>query len=191
MRKVARGELLGLKEYDEQRDALRARVLEVKRARRVHLGDALTFLFENAETVRYQVQEMLRAERLYREEEVLHELETYNELLGGPGELGCTLLVEIADPAERDRRLREWLALPGHLYARLPDGRRVRPAHDSRQVGGDRLSSVQYLRFDVGGVAPVALGSDLPGLVLEVELSPGQQAALADDLRPEQAGPRA
>ena len=182
MKKVARGELLGLKEYDEQRDAVRARVLEVKRARRVHLGPALTFLFENAETVRYQIQEMLRAERLYREEEVLHELETYNELLGGPGELGCTLLVEIVDPAERDVKLRAWLALPQHLYARLPGGRRVRATCDHRQIGSDRLSSVQYLRFAVEGEAPVALGSDLPGLALEAEFTAEQRAALAADL---------
>ena len=182
MRRVARAELLGLKEYDEQRDAIRAQVLAVKRARRVHLGDALTFLFENPETVRYQIQEMLRAERLYREPEVLHELETYNELLGGPGELGCTLLVEIAEPAERDRKLRAWLALPDHLYARLPSGRRVRATYDHRQIGSDRLSSVQYLRFAVEGEAPVALGSDLPALTVEVALSPEQRDALAADL---------
>jgi hypothetical protein len=185
MRKVTRAELLGLKEYDERRDAIRAQVLEVKRARRVHLGGALTFLFENPETVRYQVQEMLRAERLYREEEVAHELETYNELLGGPGELGCALLVEIEDPAERDRKLRAWLALPRHLYVKLADGRRVRAAYDQRQIGAERLSSVQYLRFDVGGAAPVAVGSDLPGLELEAELSAEQRAALAADLAAE------
>jgi len=182
MRKVARAELLGLKEYDEQREGIRARVLEVKRPRRIHLGHALTLLFENTDTVRYQIQEMLRAERLYREEEVLHELETYNELLGGPGALGCTLLVEIEDPAERDRKLREWLSLPEHLYAKLPDGRRVRPTYDKRQVGTDRLSSVQYMTFAVGGVAPVALGCDLPGIGIEVELAAEQRAALAADL---------
>ena len=93
MRKVERTELLGLEAYELRREAIRAEVLEVKRRRRVHVGGVLTFLFENADTVRYQVQEMARVERLFREEELRHELDTYNELLGGPGELGCTLLI--------------------------------------------------------------------------------------------------
>jgi hypothetical protein len=148
----------------------------------VHVGP-LTLLFENPETVRYQVLEMARAERLYREEELRHELDTYNELLGGPGELGCSLLVELADPAERDAKLRAWLALPRHLYAKLADGRKVRPRFDERQVGDDRLSSVQYLVFEVGAEPPVAIGSDLPALSTETPLTAEQRAALAADLR--------
>jgi hypothetical protein len=180
---VVREELLDLKSYDVARDRIRAAVMEAKRLRRVHVGGVLTFLFENVDTVRYQIQEMIRIERLYREEEIQHELETYNELLGGPGQLGCALLVEIEDPEERDRKLRAWVALPDHLYVKLPDGRRVRPVYDPRQVGADRLSSVQYLKFDVGGVAPVAIGCDLPGLPVETPLTPEQRAALEADLR--------
>jgi Protein of unknown function (DUF3501) len=183
MTTVRREDLLDLKTYDAERERIRRDVLEAKRRRRVHVGGALTFLFENAETIRYQILEMIRIERLYREEEIRHELETYNELLGGPGQLGCALLVEIEDPEERDRKLRAWVALPDHLYVKLPDGRRVRPSYDARQVGDDRLSSVQYLKFDVGGVAPVAVGSDLAGFVAEAELTPEQRAALEADLR--------
>ena len=179
--KVQRSELLPLEAYDTRRAAIRSQVLGVKQRRRVHVGP-LTFLFENAETVRYQVQEMARAERLYRDEELQHELDTYNELLGGPGELGCSLLIELAEPAERDAKLRAWLKLPEHLYARLPDGRRVRASYDERQVGDDRLSSVQYLKFGVGREAPVAIGSDLPGLEVETALTEAQRAALQDDL---------
>lgn len=179
--KVARSEILRLEEYDARRDAIRAQVLQEKQRRRVQVGP-LTFLFENADTVRYQVHEMLRAERLYRDAEVQHELDTYNELIGGPGELGCSLLIELPDPAERDVKLRAWLGLPERLYAKLPDGRRVRATYDHRQVGDDRLSSVQYLKFAVGGVAPVALGSDLPGFTVETELTPEQRGALEQDL---------
>ena len=146
------------------------------------MGGALTFLFENTATIRYQVQEMVRAERMRREPEILHELETYNELLGGPGELGVVLLIEITDPAERDRKLREWLGLLPALYARLEDGTRVRPRFDPRQVGEDRLSSVQYLKFDVGGRSPVALGSDLPAFTVEAVLTEAQRDALREDL---------
>jgi hypothetical protein len=183
MRAVGRAEILDLTTYDGQRPAIRAAAMEAKRSRRVHVGEALTFLFENTETVRYQVLEMARAERLYREEEIRHELDTYNELLGRPGELGCVLLIEIAEPAERDAKLRAWLDLPAHLYARLPDGTRVRASYDRRQIGEERLSSVQYLKFDVKGVTPVALGSDLPALTVEAALGPEQRAALEADLR--------
>lgn len=182
MRKVERSEILDLQTYDRERDRLRPAVLSAKEDRRVHVGPHLTFLFENRDTVRYQVQEMVRAERLFREEEIAHELATYNELLGGPGELGCTLLIEIADPADRDRKLRSWLGLVEHLYAALPDGRRVRASFDPRQVGDDRLSSVQYLRFAVGGVAPLAIGSDLPEHAVEAPLGPHQREALQQDL---------
>jgi len=179
MRKVRRDEMLDLAAYDRSRDEIRPAILEAKRRRRVHVAGVLTFLFENTATIRYQVQEMLRAERITREAEIAHELETYNELLGAKGELGCTLLIEIPDPAERDRRLREWLQLPGHLYMKLADGTRVRPRFDARQVGTDRLSSVQYLKFDVRGAA---VGSDLPQLAVEATLDPEQRDALAADL---------
>ena len=182
MQKVTRAELLDLATYDRERDRIREAAMRAKAERRVHVGPHLTFLFENRETTRYQIQEMLRAERLYREPEIVHELETYNELLGGPGELGCSLLIEIADPADRDLKLRAWLKLVEHLYVRTADGRKVRATFDPRQVGEDRLSSVQYLKFAVGGAAPLAVGSDLPALSAEAALTPGQRAALAQDL---------
>lgn len=182
MRRVRRGEIVDYVTYEDERDAYRERVLEVKRARRLHVGEYLTLLFENPTTVRYQVQEMMRTERIVRERDVAHELETYNELLGADGELGCTLMIEIEDPSERDAKLRQWLALPEHVYLRLADGTRVRPRHDPRQRGEDRLSSVQYLRFDVAGQSPVAAGVDLVGLEVETALTDEQRAALASDL---------
>jgi hypothetical protein len=181
VRKVTREELLPLERYDAERPRLRQAAMEAKRRRRIQAGP-LTFLFENAETVRYQVQEMAHAERLFRPEELQHELDTYNELLGAPGELGCSLLIEVPDPGERDAKLRAWRDLPRHLYARLADGRKARPGLDARQVGEDRLSSVQYLKFEVGAEPPVAIGSDLPALTVEATLTEEQRAALRDDL---------
>ncbi|HVO20105.1 MAG TPA: DUF3501 family protein [Anaeromyxobacter sp.] len=182
MRAVRREEILGLSAYEQSREEIRREVLEAKRRRRVHAGGVLTFLFENTATIRYQVQEMVRAERMTREEEVRHELETYNELLGRRGELGVSLLIEITDVAERDQRLREWIDLPRHLYLKLASGEKVRPRFDPRQVGEDRLSSVQYLVFDVRGEVPVAAGADLPQLMVEAALGDEQRAALAQDL---------
>ena len=125
---------------------------------------------------------MMRAERITAEDQIRHELDTYNELLGADGELGCTLLIEIDDPLQRDLVLRKWVQLPEHLYAALADGRRVRAVHDERQISRERLSSVQYLKFPCGGEVPVALGTDLPGIEYEIALSDETRAALADDL---------
>ena len=182
MRIVQREEVLPYEAYERSRAEIRPAVIEAKRRRRVHVGDHLTFLFENAATIRYQVQEMVRAERMSKEADIRHELETYNELLGGKGELGCTLLIEIAEPADRDVKLRAWLGLPAHLYAELEDGTKVRATFDARQVGDDRLSSVQYLKFDVKGRVPVVLGSDLPAHPVEARLTDEQREALRQDL---------
>jgi hypothetical protein len=182
MRPVRREEILELAAYERSRAEIRAAVLEAKRVRRVHVAGVLTLLFENTATMRYQIQEMIRAERMQRDPEIRHELDTYNELLGGRGELGVSLLIEITDPVERDEKLRAWLDLPRHLYLLTEDGEKVRPRFDPRQVGGDRLSSVQYLKYDVRGRVPVAAGTDLPQLPAETPLTSEQRAALAADL---------
>jgi hypothetical protein len=184
MKTVERSEILDYVTYEEQRPAIRAAAMRAKDARRVHVGHHLTFLFESHETIRYQVLEMTRAERMVKEGDIRHELETYNELLGQGGDLGCTLLIEIADPDLRAAKLSEWLSLPGQLYAKLEDGRKVRPTLDERQVGDTRLSSVQYLKFPVAGRVPVAIGCDLadPAVRAETTLSPEQRDALRQDL---------
>jgi hypothetical protein len=179
---VERSEILDWMTYAERREQLRADAMRAKSVRRVIVGDAFTFLFENRETVRYQVHEMLRAEQIVREADVVHELETYNDLLGGVGELGCSLLIGIEDEADRAVKLRQWVGLPQHVYARLEDGTVVRPRFDPRQVGDERLSSVQYLKFAVGATAPVVIGIDLPGIEAETRLDAVQRAALQADL---------
>ena len=183
MRKVHRSELADYQTYNDTREASRAAILEVKRPRRVHVGPWLTFLFENAETIRYQIQEMMRAERIVRESDIRQEIETYNALLGDSGELGCCLLVEIDDRAEREQKLREWRGLPDKVYLRCDDGSLIRPRYDRAQLDDDRISAVQYLKFAVGKRRPLALGCDLPGLVSEAVLNEEQQAALVADLQ--------
>jgi len=183
-RTVERGEVVDYVTYEERRGALREAVMKAKALRRVHVGPHLTFLFENHDTVRYQVQEMMRAERMVKEADIVHEIETYNELLGGPGELGCSLLVELDDREERERKLTRWIALPKHLYVKRADGTRAYARYDERQVGDTRVSSVQYLKFEVGRQAPVAVGCDHadPELHHETTLTAEQRAALQADL---------
>ena len=182
MRKVQRSDVLDFQTYNDRREAYRQRVLEEKAKRRIHVGEHLTFLFESTDTILYQVQEMMRLEQIVRDKDIQHEIDTYNQLLGGPGELGCTLLIEIDDAAERNVKLRSWLALPQHLYLKLDDGSRAPAIWDAAQVGDTRLSSVQYLKFRAGSKRPVAIGSTLPELQIEAQLTEDQQRTLAADL---------
>ena len=101
MKKVSREEVRKAAEYAAFREPFRRSVFEQKDKRRVHVGSYLTFVFENHDTVLYQIQEMIRAENISNESDILHEMTTYNELLGEKGELGCTLLIEIDDAAKR------------------------------------------------------------------------------------------
>ncbi|HXK09644.1 MAG TPA: DUF3501 family protein [Vicinamibacteria bacterium] len=184
MKTVRRDEILDFVTYEEHRGDVRGSAMRAKDARRVHVGPHLTFLFENHETIRYQIQEMMRAERMVKEADIRHEIETYNELLGGPGEVGCTLLIELDSPVERADKLVRWLDLPQHLYALRADGGKAYARYDERQVGETRVSSVQYLKFDVGGKAPAAIGCDHPDPELrhEATLTPEQRNALQADL---------
>lgn len=180
---VQRNELVDYVTYERRvRTEILPTVLKAKAKRRIHLGEHLTFLFENELTVRYQVQEMMRVEQIVAEDDIRHELRTYNELLGDAGGLGCTLLIEIDDPAARDEKLRAWLDLPHHLYVVTESGEQVRPVFDERQVGTDRVSSVQYLKFPLNGETPRSLGCDHPNYTAEQELSAEQAKALAEDL---------
>jgi hypothetical protein len=182
MQSVRRSEIVDYLTYQEGREAFQKTVFAEKARRRIYLGSYFTFLFENTLTIRYQVQEMMRAEKIVREKDISHELETYNAILGGDGELGCSLMIGIEDPGERDVRLREWIDLPAHLYAELRDGTRAYPRFDAGQIGDGRLSSVQYLKFSLNGEVPIALGVELPGCVARTVLSDDQRAALQEDI---------
>jgi ASC-1-like (ASCH) protein len=183
MRPVRREEILDYVTCGEKRNEILEAVLREKKARRIHIGDHLTCLFENHATVLYQIQEMVRVEQLVREADIAHEIETYNELLPGDGALSATLLIEIDDAERRQELLRRWKTLPQHVYVRLEDGQKIYARFDPRQVGEDRLSSVQYLSFDTAGRVPVAVGADHEDLSVETRLEDDQKKALQADLR--------
>ena len=107
MRPIQLSEIKNIAEYEIEREALRPRMIALKDRRRIAVGDHLTLLFENRETVRYQIQEMMRIERMVKPEEIRHEVETYNELIPPPGGLSASLLIEYATAGERDVKLRE------------------------------------------------------------------------------------
>ena len=145
MKRVTRQEILDYVTYEEQREKFRKKIMKIKELRRINVAGDLSFLFENTDTVRYQIQEMIRVERMVKETDILHEIKTYNELLGDSGELGCTLLIEIDDPDERDEKLTQWLELPKHLYLSLEDKSKIRASFDERQIGDARPVSYTHL----------------------------------------------
>ena len=178
MPKVQRSELLDFLTYGEQRDRIRAEAMAAKALRRVHLGEHLTFLFENHTTIRYQILEMVRAEQIVKESQIQHELDTYNAVLGDDGELGCTLLIEIRDAAERAILLHTWRGLPGHIFMTFTDGTCEAARFDQEQMSDEKLSSVQFLKFAVGNRTPLGLMTDLPELETETIIGPDTQEAL-------------
>ena len=182
MKRVTRQEILDYVTYEEQRKQIHEKIMNIKELRRINVAGDLSFLFENTDTVRYQIQEMIRVERIVKETDILHEIKTYNELLGDSGQLGCTLLIEIDDPDERDEKLTQWLDLTKHLYLSLENKSRIRASFDERQIGDSRLSSVQYIKFNTGGKTPVAIGSDSPFLKATTALTADQKKALSEDL---------
>ena len=182
MRKVSREELRKPAEYAAVREDFRRSVMAQKEKRRIHVGAHLTFLFENHDTVLYQIQEMIRAENIVGDAEIRHEMDTYNELLGDRGELGCTLLIEIDDPGKRPELLARWMDLPATVYIETQSGARIGAKFDERQVGDDRISSVQYLKFQLGDQAPLKIGCSHPDIAAETILTPEQSAALCQDL---------
>ncbi|MGZ8764240.1 MAG: DUF3501 family protein, partial [Acidimicrobiia bacterium] len=105
MRKLTNHDIKDLREYERERDAFRAEIITMKKKRRIHVGELITMVFENAATMRFQIQEMARVERLIRDEQIEHELATYNELIPETGQLSSTLFIEITD----DQAVRYWL----------------------------------------------------------------------------------
>lgn len=190
MRKVERGELLPLSEYETVRDRFRARIIEHKRVRRVAIGPYMSAVFEDRDSVLHQIQEMLRTERITREDAVLHEIETYNELVPGHHELSLTLFVEIPDTATRDRMLVELEGLESTFFIEV-DGRRYPARSETRGVIPGRTTAVHYAKvpLDADGVATLragkgkwSVGSAHPRYEHSTALAPTTVASIAHDV---------
>ena len=150
MRRLTPDDILDLDRYELVREEYRARVLAHKRDRRVAVGDKVTMLFEDRETVRYQIQEMARVERIREPEKLEHEIEVYGELIPAPDELSATLFIEIAELNQVKPELDSLVGIDECVCIAIGDGEdeeRVRGCFDERQLEEDRISAVQYVRF--------------------------------------------
>ena len=192
MNPVERGEILNLYEYEKVREVRRQEVIELKRRRRVQVGRYLSFVFENHQTIWFQIQEMIRAERIVDDAKVGDELEVYNGLLPKPGELAATMFIEIGDPAAIKPVLDALLGIDTRDYVRMEiDGRpivgRFEAGHSDEEFG--KLSAVHFVRFEVPPDArktfarsEVALVVDHPNERARAILSADTKTTLAEDL---------
>ena len=178
---VKRSEIFDYQTYEENRLDTKSKIFEIKKHRRVHLGENLTFLFENHETIKYQIQEIMRVEKIVKESAILEELNTYNSFLGNSGELACVLLIEIEEESDRKPLLENWMGMEKCIYILDEVGNKIFAEHDPTQVGDRRLSAVQYLKFVIKE-PPIAIGCTFDELAGEIELTKEQRNALAEDL---------
>ncbi|MFA6957208.1 MAG: DUF3501 family protein [Thermoanaerobaculia bacterium] len=146
-RLIPRSDILDLGDYERRRDEIRSSAMAARLLRRVALGPNIILSFENRETLTYQILEMVRAERIVKEPEILHELETYSELLPAPDELSATMLIEFPEKEERDVRLVQLLGLDEYLRVEFEGAGSAPAAFDQRQIDVERISSVQFVRF--------------------------------------------
>ncbi len=192
MRKLTLDDIKDLREYERERDEFRRHIVEMKKRRRVQLGDLLTITFENTDTMRFQIQEMARIERMLTDEQIRTELDTYNQLIPGPNELSGTLFVEI----DSKERLSEWLpklvGIQRAVSIWLHDGTPVpsAPEDEERLTREETTTTVHYLKFrftreqvEAFAAGPVRIVVDHPNYNAVVELTEEQRSELVEDLR--------
>ena len=192
MPQIKRESLMTLEAYAKARKEFRANVIEHKKRRTVHLGDHVTLLFEDEMTIRYQVQEMLRIERIFEEEGIEDELAAYNPLVPDGMNLKSTLLIEYEDVAERARMLAQLKGIEDKIWLQVAGRSPVFAIADEdlERENDDKTASVHFLRFEftegmiqtLKGGADIAAGCDHPQYRAKLaEISPITRAALIAD----------
>ncbi len=158
MKALTSSDIIPFAEYERQREGYRARIIELKKRRRISVGPLITLVFENRETLLFQIQEMIRVEQIFDPPKVQEELDVYNALLPAAGELSATLLIEITD----DARMKEWL----DAFMGLDHGQKVAITVGGEQIfaefeGGHshetKISAVHFVRFRMTAAAKAAL----------------------------------
>jgi hypothetical protein len=192
MKPIVRDEIINLYEYEKVREAKRREVIGLKQTRRIQVGRYLSFVFENRATVWFQIQEMIRAERIVDEGRIGDEVAVYNDLLPGEGELAATMFIEIGDAAAIKPVLDALLGIDTRDYVRMEVGPHViagrfETGHSDEELG--KLSAVHFVRFALPPAArqgfltaEVALVVDHPNERARTVLSESSKASLAEDL---------
>jgi len=191
MKSIELSELQNIAEYEKSRADFRKRVIEEKRHRRIPLGPLMTLVFENRTTVLFQIQEMMRTERLVHDEQIQHEIETYSRLLPSENELSATLLIEITEKDKIKSILDSLVGLTNDSLFLVIGKHEVEATFDEEQSEEGRISAVQYIRWRLSeeeierlrfGQTDVSLMVRHPNYHHFTSLTDEQRKALAADL---------
>jgi hypothetical protein len=162
---LSAADLMPLEQYARERSAFRERVLAHKRPRRLQVGPNVTWCFEDRLTVQYQIQEMLRVERIFEPQGILDELATYNPLIPDGGNWKVTLLIEFAQPEERRLRLAQLRGIEARCWMQVAGSARLYPIADEDlpRENQEKTSAVHFLRFELpfGMIAALRSGGAL------------------------------
>jgi hypothetical protein len=190
---ITRESLLTLEAYSKARNEFRAKVIAHKKKRTVHLGEHVTLLFEDELTMRYQVQEMLRAERIFEEGGIMDELEAYNPLVPDGTNWKATMLIEYEDVAERARALEHMKGIEDRVWVQVAGYARVYAFadEDMERENAEKTAAAHFLRFELTPAmiaalkadANLGMGIDHPAYNVQVnEINPVSARALVADL---------
>src|SRR6476646_9799064 len=146
MNKVTLTDIVGNDDDEKMRDQFGQRVIELKRHRRVSVGDKVTWVFENRDTVIFQIQEMMRAEKISDLDKIWEEIEVYNELIPAPGELSATLFLEIENQTHLRDDLLKFLGIDEAVFLKVAS-HSIHARFEEGHSKEDKISAVQYVKF--------------------------------------------
>ena len=188
---LERQDLLTLEEYAEKRSSIRQETIQVKKLREVHLGEHIRMIFENKQTVQYQVQEMLRIEKIFESTEIQDELDVYNALVPNGSNLKATMMIEYSDVAERIVALTELIGVEKSIYFQVGNYEKAFPIcnEDLERETDIKTSAVHFMRFEftqemindfIAG-STIKVGSTHPNYDYEMTLDAESQKVLSSD----------
>jgi hypothetical protein len=195
MNQLSRADLWSLEEYAEVRPGFRAEVMAHKKHRQLALGEHARLYFEDRLTIKYQIQEMLRIEKVFEAEGIREELDAYNPLIPDGHNWKATFMIEYGDPAERAVRLGEMIGIEDKVWLQVEGFDKIYPIADEDldRETADKTSSVHFLRFEldpstinaVVNGASIAAGIDHPAYPVDISAIPVEiRDSLAGDLKP-------
>lgn len=193
MTNLSRDSLMTLERYSKERPQFRARVMEHKKNRTVHLGEHVLLIFEDELTIRYQIQEMLRAERIFEEEGIQEELDAYAPLIPDGSNWKATMMIQYPDIDERRRMLAQLIGIEDRVWVQVAEHDRVFAIADEdlERETAEKTSSVHFLRFELNSGmvsalkqgAAIAMGIDHPAYRASVDIAPAVRESLVRDLK--------
>jgi hypothetical protein len=191
MKKVTLDEIVGLERYEKIRDEFRRHIIALKKQRRVSVGDRISFVFENHDTVLFQTQEMLRAERITDLDKIRFEVDIYNELVPAEGELSATMFIEITEQSRIREELVRLIGIDKAVALCIDDSLTIPAIFEAGRSKEDNLSAVQYVRFPLSCEArtafrdeqqPVTIVITHPQYQARATLSPEVRRSLGAEL---------